>query len=325
MSNIFISYSRKDRDFVARLAQDLNAHLPDVQVWYDMLIPPGASWADTLSEQIEKADVILAVLSPDYLMSEWASQELNVALLRQTQEEAKLIPILLRPCSPSGFLSTLTWVDFTEDYENAFARLLWGITGEKPRIAKGLEPGAPVGAIDPKEVEKLRGELREAVELFKSRTPPETKIESKPPEERRPHRKHRCFIVMPFGDVDLQVVYEDFVKPTIEHVGLECERGDDVFGSNVIMDDILKSIESADLVLADLSRRNANVFYEVGICHALHKPVLLLAQSIDDVPFDLRHRRVLLYEYSARGCKRLEKALPDNIHAVLPTEHTDET
>jgi len=325
MPNIFISYSSKDRGFVTRLAQDLIARVPDIQVWYDMLIPAGSSWAETLSDQIEKADVILVVLSPDYLASEWASQELNVALLRRAQKEARLIPIMLRPCSPSGLLSMLTWVDFREDYETAFDRLTSGITGQKPRISKGPEPGTPVVAIDPKELEKLGRELREAVELFKSRTEPTTKTESKPPLERPSHRKLKCFIVMPFGDSDLQVVYEDFVRPTVENVGLECERGDDVFGSNVIMDDILRSIESADLVLADLSRRNANVFYEVGICHALQKPVLLLAQSIDDVPFDLRHRRVLLYDYSARGCKRLERALPDNLHAVLPSEQREET
>lgn len=123
---------------------------------------------------------------------------------------------------------------------------------------------------------------------------------------------------MPFGDVNLQVVYEDFVKPTIEaECELVCERGDDVFGSNVIMDDIIHSIESADIVVADLTDKNANVFYEVGICHTLRKPVLLLAQSIDDVPFDLRHRRVLLYEYSPRGCKRLENTLKENLIAIL--------
>lgn len=83
------------------------------------------------------------------------------------------------------------------------------------------------------------------------------------------------------------------------------------------MEDILKSIGTADVVLADLTRKNANVFYEVGICHALGKPVLLLAQSIDDVPFDLRHRRVLLYDYSPRGCKRLEGTLKQNMNAVL--------
>ncbi len=82
------------------------------------------------------------------------------------------------------------------------------------------------------------------------------------------------------------------------------------------MDDIRTSIESADLIIADLTGKNANVFYEVGICHAIEKPVLLLAQSMDDVPFDLRHRRVLLYSYSPRGCKRLELSLRDQVNAI---------
>jgi nucleoside 2-deoxyribosyltransferase len=85
------------------------------------------------------------------------------------------------------------------------------------------------------------------------------------------------------------------------------------------MDDILESIRKADVVLADLTGKNANVFYEVGICHALGKPVLLLAQSIEDVPFDLRHRRVLLYEYTPKGCKRLEDMLEHNMNAVVST------
>jgi hypothetical protein len=64
---------------------------------------------------------------------------------------------------------------------------------------------------------------------------------------------------MPFGEEDLQVIYEDYVRPTIEDVcKLRCERGDDVFGSNVIMDDIQNSIEQADRVVAALTRRNAH-------------------------------------------------------------------
>jgi hypothetical protein len=61
---------------------------------------------------------------------------------------------------------------------------------------------------------------------------------------------------------------------------------------------------------------------KAGICHALDKPVLLLAQSVEDVPFDLRHRRVLLYEYSPLGCKRLEGMLADNMKAVLDGSST---
>jgi hypothetical protein len=123
-----------------------------------------------------------------------------------------------------------------------------------------------------------------------------------------------AFVVMPFGSEDLQVVYEDYVKPTVEiHCALRCVRGDDMFGSGVIMDHIIAAIAASEIVIADLTGQNANVFYEVGIAHATDRPVLLLAQSVDDVPFDLRHRRVLIYDYSPRGCKRLEQRLKDHI------------
>ena len=79
---------------------------------------------------------------------------------------------------------------------------------------------------------------------------------------------------------------------------LDCTRGDDIFGLNVVMDDVRAAIATADLVIAYLSGQNPNVFYEVGIAHTLGKPVLLLSQAIEDVPFDLRHRRVLPYEYT---------------------------
>jgi hypothetical protein len=140
--------------------------------------------------------------------------------------------------------------------------------------------------VDAAEIRALRAELREAVELLKR---PESAQSKEARNARDVHTDERvCFIVMPFGPPDLQVVYEDFVRPVVEKCGLQCERGDDMFGSNMIMEDILTSIRRARLVVADLTGKNANVFYEVGICHALSKEVLLLAQSIEDVPFDAR-------------------------------------
>ena len=322
MTKAFISYSHIDREFVKRLVRDLEARLPNLKIWYDMLLQAGASWADTLLKEIESADVILAILSPDYLASSWGMKELEVAMLRRTEADLRLIPILIRPCKPSGLLAALSWVDFTTDYNTALERLVWGITRERPPAAAGIAPGEASESIEPNELAKLRNELKEAVNLFKART---EQIST----DGQPHvddidEKGKCFVVMPFNDLDLEVVYEDFVKPVIENeCGLVCERGDDVFGSNIIMDDILKSIRSAKIILADLTRKNANVFYEVGICHAFNKAVLLLSQSIDDVPFDLRHRRVLLYDYSPRGCKRLESKLKENIFAVLSSDHQE--
>jgi nucleoside 2-deoxyribosyltransferase len=314
MLKIFISYSHKDRNFVKQLVADLQALLPEVAIFFDMLLPAGSSWAETLANEIESADVILAVLSPDYLTSSWAQQEVNVAIERSFEGGVRLIPLLVRPCTPTGFLASITWVDFTQDYEAALARLIWGITGERPQAAKGKEPGVQSSTINPRELAALRKEVQEAVRLFRSQD------EGAQVRQREPStpNSRRCFIVMPFNDPDLEVVYEYFVKPTIEErCELYCERGDDVFGSNAIMDDILHSIQQADIIVADLTRKNANVFYEIGICHTLKKSVLLLAQSIEEVPFDLRHRRVLLYEYSPKGCKILEGKLKENLMAIL--------
>jgi len=127
----------------------------------------------------------------------------------------------------------------------------------------------------------------------------------------------KCFILMPFKKEDLEIVYNDFVKPSIEELDLHCIRGDDIFGDNIVMDDIVKLIKESTILVADLTYRNPNVFYELGLAHALGKKVLLLAQSIEDVPFDLRHRRVCLYNYSPKGCKELEKEIVEHIRAIL--------
>ena len=318
-TSVFISYSRKDVDFVRRLADDLQRRVATVRVFYDMLLAPGASWAATLSSEIESADFVVAVLSPDYLESPWAQQELAIALARRSTGESRLLPVLIRPCTPKGLVATLTWVDFTRDYEEALATLIWGITGERPRAAKGVEPGLTTSPLPPEVAEAIQRDVEVRVEQFKAKTA-STALHASTADARtsRTSGRKRCFVAMPFGDADLEVVYDDFIKPTLTTAcQLQCIRGDDAFGSNVVMDDIIKSIDDADVVLADLTRKNANVFYEVGIAHAREKRVLLLAQSIEDVPFDLRHRRVLLYDYSPRGCKRLESTLRDNMNAVM--------
>ena len=63
-----------------------------------------------------------------------------------------------------------------------------------------------------------------------------------------------------------------------------------------IIDDICNSILGADVVVADCTGQNPNVFYELGIAHTLGKDVILLTQSIDDIPFDISHLRFIEYE-----------------------------
>ncbi len=72
-------------------------------------------------------------------------------------------------------------------------------------------------------------------------------------------------------------------------------RADDLFRPSVIVSDIWAMIQDGDVLLAELTTKNANVFYELGLSHAVGKPVILVSETMDDVPFDLQQLRVLLY------------------------------
>jgi len=62
------------------------------------------------------------------------------------------------------------------------------------------------------------------------------------------------------------------------------------------MEQIWEQISKAKVLLADLTDKNPNVFYELGLSHAAVKPVVFTAARVEDVPFDLRHLRVIIYE-----------------------------
>jgi TIR domain len=312
MKRVFISYADEDREFVHRIARDLIARLPEVEPTYDLLLQTEESFADTLLAEIRKADVVLAILSPDYLKSAWAEQQLNVAVERNLNGDSRLIPILYRPCEPKGFIRLLVYVDFTGNYESALTELIWGITGERPLAAVGADPGtAVIGTTNLEKVlEEERKAVTEAVERFEAR--PESGATTNPASE-----TCTCFVIMPFGNRLLNEVFEDIVRPTVDRCDLHCKRGDDIFGPNIIVEDILESIRQARVVMADLTTRNANVFYEVGLCHAMDKKVLLIAQSMDDVPFDLRHHRVLVYENTPRGGKVLGEKLEQSLKVMM--------
>lgn len=105
-----------------------------------------------------------------------------------------------------------------------------------------------------------------------------------------------CFIVMPFRP-ELQYMYLS-MKEHIESTfpGVSCERGDDSILTRPILEKIAGYIKQADIVIADCSGRNPNVFYELGMAHALEKPVILItADDIQDAPTDIRAFEFIRY------------------------------
>jgi hypothetical protein len=102
------------------------------------------------------------------------------------------------------------------------------------------------------------------------------------------------FVLMPFAPA-FNDIYEYGIKGGVQDAGAYAERIDEQMFVEGMLDRIFAQIIKADVVVADMTGRNPNVFYEVGYAHALNKVVVLLTQSADDIPFDLKHRAHIVY------------------------------
>jgi hypothetical protein len=107
-------------------------------------------------------------------------------------------------------------------------------------------------------------------------------------------RAATCFIVMPFSAEWSPDVHRILAR-ACEAAGVRSVRGDDLFTPTDILEDMWQSINAAHFVIADITGRNPNVLYELGVAHTLAKPVLILSQQAGDIPIDLATRRVILY------------------------------
>lgn len=118
-----------------------------------------------------------------------------------------------------------------------------------------------------------------------------------------------CFVLMPFSTDWSQRVYENLFRPAVEEAGYQCKRADES-GGQIVAESIWTDINQAGLIVADLTNKNENVMYEIGIAHTVGKPVVLLSQDEIDPPFDIGHHRVHVYEDNSAG--------PDDLKAKLP-------
>ena len=112
---------------------------------------------------------------------------------------------------------------------------------------------------------------------------------------------------MQFSD-DLDIVYGT-IKNELDNIGFICNRADDVSGSPIIFNKILSEMFSSRFIIAELTHNNPNVFYELGIAHALGKPTILISKSIENMPFDIQQNRVVLYKDNDDLEEKLSKEL----------------
>lgn len=131
-----------------------------------------------------------------------------------------------------------------------------------------------------------------------------------PNDEGKAGRAPLCFVVMPFGrkpdgqggSVDFDAVYEELIAPAVSEAGLEPLRADQELVGGVIHKPMYERLILADYAVADLTTANANVFYEVGVRHAVRPySTILIGADVQRTPFDLAPDRILPYALSATG------------------------
>ncbi len=136
--------------------------------------------------------------------------------------------------------------------------------------------------------------------------------------EKKEDKKPSCFVIMPiadqkgYDDGHFTLVYEDIIKPAIIAAGMEVEqaRADEVKNSNLIHLDILRKVIESDIAICDMSSRNPNVFYELGMRQAFDKPTVLIRDEDTMVPFDINGLRYVEYKKGMRH-RHVVKAVED--------------
>ena len=114
-------------------------------------------------------------------------------------------------------------------------------------------------------------------------------------------------VMMPFNEEFADVFVS--IKEAATDVGFRCNRADEIWEDNTIIQDIVTLIDKSFVVVCDCTGRNPNVFYEIGIAHTLGREVVLITQAEEDIPFDLRHLHYIKYLNNGEGRHELKAKL----------------
>ncbi|ADG39933.1 hypothetical protein LKI_01950 [Leuconostoc kimchii IMSNU 11154] len=129
----------------------------------------------------------------------------------------------------------------------------------------------------------------------------------------------KIFFVSPIGSEGSaerrtsDFVLKSIIKPVSERLDYETLRSDLINSTNTIDQDIINQLNSADLVIADVTGTNANVMFELGYRFSLKSPLIVIAQSVAELPFDIHNLRVMIYEKELPDLEKMQSQLEQMI------------
>ncbi|GAB4503257.1 MAG: hypothetical protein Fur0043_02490 [Anaerolineales bacterium] len=132
---------------------------------------------------------------------------------------------------------------------------------------------------------------------------------------------NNAFVLMPFMQ-EFDDVFE-CIKRSLDKIGISCTRADDTSRPGIVIEQIRKGIQTSKIIIADVTRKNPNVYFEMGLAHATPRNVILITQSPDDVSDKIGITRYIRYDKSTwEGAHKFEEELQ---RAVKEIKGSDET
>lgn len=302
MPTVFLSYARADAEIVDKIANDLKAE--DINVWLDReRLKPGDLWASQIEEALKTADVMIFFISKASVESKWVTAEFMSAFSKLTSVGGtRIIPVLLEEVSelPSS-LAHIQYADFTKSYYAGMRTLLSAL-----KEPSGPKPDQFIDS--PKLAQQIAGEVAKILGIEKHKEPSKAVVRN----------STLVFVITAFHP-DLEPVFEG-IAAAAAATKLVAKRVKDVQGDYRITDKIISMIESARLIVADLTLERPNVYFELGYARGLGKTVITIAKQGTNVHFDVK--AWVYIEYS--DSRILEKKLKTRFEYELSSD-TSET
>lgn len=128
-------------------------------------------------------------------------------------------------------------------------------------------------------------------------------------------------MILPFNDKTADKLFQLCTKHICEEVGLEIFRADEIFTTNPVLDDIVAALNEAAIVIADISGRNPNVLYELGMAHMLKRKqtIIITYDGYESIPFDISHIRIIQYKNTIDGKVAYEDQLRRTLKVYCET------
>ncbi|WP_109127451.1 hypothetical protein [Dyella sp. C11] len=199
-------------------------------------------------------------------------------------------------------LRSLSWGD--EDYSGNVLQVLKDIAEQDTRALTVFEEHA--ASKYPDQAQYISAKLSDRKVTFSPsvfQLPENTAIES-----------DLIALMMPFNASFTSV--HEAIKSACSSAGYRCLRVDDIWEESSVIQDVFNLIFRAHVVVVDFTGKNPNVMYETGIAHTLGKHVVPIAQSLEDVPFDINHHRILKYLPNSEGLAVMRDKLAEKLRQV---------